>query len=201
METKKNFYDKFEKSESFPLKIRQRGENVRRLQKLLHCGADGCFGIKTQHALEKAYGVKEVSEQMFNEIMGNQRELVWGRDDTFTWYDLKGLYLGFNEDYRKHLETEKFVYLILDEKTGKAYIGSYYSDREDKIRFDDYANTGHGGNIELKNIEFDYIKNNFKYCILKHFDKSTSSDAVLDKESEYKLFFNSRNKEYGYNRN
>jgi len=63
----------------------------------------------------------------------------------------------------------KGVYLIVDTKTGKKYVGSAYGDNCIWQRWTEYAKNGHGGNIELRAL----LKENgqdyklcFKYSIL-----------------------------------
>jgi fatty acid/phospholipid biosynthesis enzyme len=76
------------------------------------------------------------------------------------------------------LENQKAVYLITDKSNGKMYVGSAYGETMLLGRWKSYIHNGHGGNIELKNIEFEHIQNNFEYSILDIY-KSTINDEVI----------------------
>lgn len=52
--------------------------------------------------------------------------------------------------WKEVLRNVKGVYLLVDKETGDAYVGSALSDESLWGRFSDYAQTGHGGNVELK---------------------------------------------------
>lgn len=98
------------------------------------------------------------------------------------------------------LENQKAVYLITDTKTGKLYVGSATSDRGMLLqRWKSYVNCGHGGNKELKKLDFDYIKQNFQYTILENYNSTIDDSIVLDRESYWKDVLCSR--KFGYNDN
>ena len=52
--------------------------------------------------------------------------------------------------WKSALSNAKGIYLIVDTKTGKQYVGSAYGDDCIWQRWASYAQNGHGGNIELK---------------------------------------------------
>ena len=97
------------------------------------------------------------------------------------------------------LENQKGVYLITDISNGKRYIGSAYGEYMILGRWKSYIKTGHGGNVGLKNLTFDYIKKNFKYSILDIYKSSTNDQIIIDRESWWKEVLQSRT--YGYNEN
>lgn len=102
------------------------------------------------------------------------------------------------------LENQKAVYLITDNHTGKLYVGSATSDNGMLLaRWSSYAENGHGGNVELKDLVsekgFDYIKNNFQYSILENYNARVDDHVILERESWWKETLQSR--VFGYNSN
>lgn len=75
------------------------------------------------------------------------------------------------QDWKVALENMKGVYLIVDKKNGKKYVGSAYGDSGIWSRWCCYIGSGHGGNDELvKVIEangIDYSRENFKFSVLE----------------------------------
>lgn len=94
------------------------------------------------------------------------------------------------------------VYLIVDRKTGKHYIGSAYGKSGIWQRWCEYASNGHGGNKELKALlrtkGKDY-RHHFQYAILEIADAFASDEYVLNREAYWKAVLMSR--EFGYNSN
>lgn len=108
------------------------------------------------------------------------------------------------KDWRAALENQKAVYLITDTHTGKLYVGSATSDKGMLLqRWSDYVYSGHGGNVDLKNLfkqeGFDYIKQYFQYSILENFNAKTDDSIILDRETWWKETLKSRI--HGYNLN
>ena len=66
-------------------------------------------------------------------------------------------------------------------------------------RWKSYIKSGNGGNIELKKLSLDYIRNNFKYSILDIFKSTIDDQTILDRESWWKVVLQTR--EFGYNKN
>jgi len=93
--------------------------------------------------------------------------------------------------WKKMLSAVFGVYLILDKKTGKQYIGSAYGE-ENGIwgRWEVYVKTnGHGDNkqlVELINKDPDYAKN-FQFTILEILPKSNTCDQATDREKLLKM--------------
>lgn len=101
-------------------------------------------------------------------------------------------------------ENQKAVYLITDKSNGKLYVGSATSDNGMLLsRWTNYAENGHGGNVELKKLVsekgFDYIKRNFQYSILENYNAKVDDHSILERESWWKNILQSRN--FGYNDN
>ena len=59
------------------------------------------------------------------------------------------------------LGNQKGVYLLIDSKTGKQYVGSAYGQDMLLGRWEQYIKTSHGGNKELKILKETYIQDNF----------------------------------------
>lgn len=101
-------------------------------------------------------------------------------------------------------ENQKAVYLITDKSNGKLYVGSATSDNGMLLsRWTNYAENGHGGNVELKKLVlqkgFDYIKSNFQYSILENYNAKIDDHFILERESWWKNTLQSRS--FGYNDN
>ena len=103
------------------------------------------------------------------------------------------------DGWKTALQNQKGVYLIADRLTGKMYIGSAYGENMILGRWQSYLKTGHGGNQELKKLEFSYIQSNFSYSILDIFKATTDDQIILDRESWWKTVLLTR--KFGYNRN
>ena len=103
------------------------------------------------------------------------------------------------ESWKAALQNQKGVYLITDISNGKMYVGSAYGENMILGRWQSYIKSGNGGNVELKKLNFDYIKKNFKYSILDIFKSTTDDQNIISRESWWKSVLQTR--EYGYNRN
>lgn len=108
---------------------------------------------------------------------------IWGKEvhrtvSPFTDYDsvelsfdeLQEVIEGHYPDYYKALSSVKGIYMIIDGNTGKQYVGSAYGEEGIWGRWNSYANTFHGDNLELKRL-FDekggeYFRK-FKYIIVQ----------------------------------
>lgn len=112
-----------------------------------------------------------------------------------------------NPDWYQFLSGHDGVYVILDTKTGKLYVGSAYAERDQSGglwgRWSGYARTGDNGNIGLSELldldpsHSDY----FKYSIHHVFPKGTKTPTeVISYESRLKNKLGSR-LDGGLNRN
>lgn len=132
--------------------------------------------------------------------------------DEFPGYDrvrlsyaqLKSIINRKKKSWIAALENQKAVYLITDKNNGKLYVGSATSDSGMLLsRWSSYAENGHGGNVELKQLiiehGFDYIKNNFQYSILENYNTRVDDKIILERESWWKEALQSR--VFGYNDN
>ena len=114
-----------------------------------------------------------------------------------TWSELSRVIT--KESWKTALQNQKGVYLITDTNNGKMYIGSAYGENMILGRWMSYVKTGHGGNLELKKLKFEYIKNNFKYSILDIFKATVDDQLILSRESWWKQVLQTR--KFGYNKN
>ena len=105
------------------------------------------------------------------------------------------------DSWRTALQNQKGVYLITDTHTGKRYVGSAYGNDMLLGRWESYIKTGHGGNVELKRLPFDYIKENFRYTILEIFKATTDDQIIIEREKYWKDVLMTRIKRFGYNDN
>jgi len=103
------------------------------------------------------------------------------------------------EGWKTALQNQKGIYLITDISNGKMYVGSAYGENMLLARWCSYLKTGHGGNLELKEITFEHIKKNFEYSILDIFKSTTDDQTILTRESWWKSVLKTR--EFGYNKN
>ena len=93
------------------------------------------------------------------------------------------------ESWKTALENQKGVYLITDISTGKMYVGSAYGENMILGRWKSYIAIGHGGNVELKNLNFTYIKQNFRFSILDIFKSSVDDQLILVREVGGNLYY------------
>lgn len=153
---------------------------------------------RCQHLIRKAESV--LDECVVSQILEQVYE-----DDSFPGYDAVNLsWMSLKrviktEVWKTALGNQKGVYLITDVTNGKLYVGSAYGGDMIYGRWLDYTKNGHGGNVGLKSLDFDYIKNNFRYSILETYRSTTDDDFIIDREGWWKNVLQSRS--YGYNEN
>ena len=101
------------------------------------------------------------------------------------------------------MENAKGVYLITDTKTGKRYVGQASGGQGIWSRWREYAESGHGGNKELKRLvgdERDYAREHFKFTLLEYYSDLTSDETIDARERYWKEVLLTRG-EYGLNQN
>lgn len=103
--------------------------------------------------------------------------------------------------WREVLKSVQGIYLISDTSTGQLYVGK--ADGSERIlgRWGQYAKTGHGGNVALRDLDTLDIshRNHFQFSILRVFSPGASASDVDAAESHYKKALLSR--QFGMNRN
>ena len=106
------------------------------------------------------------------------------------------------ESWRTALSSVAGVYLISDTTTGRFYVGRAYGEGGIWHRWAEYANNGHGGNVELRKLladEGSQYADNFRYSILEISDLHDSQENIRQRESHWKDILMSRT--YGLNAN
>ncbi len=104
--------------------------------------------------------------------------------------------------WKTALSNVKGIYLIMDELTGKQYVGSAYGDECLWQRWSEYAKNGHGGNNELKELlreNGEDYKYNFKYSILEICNMSLGNEYIINRETHWKEVLMTR--KFGLNKN
>lgn len=107
-------------------------------------------------------------------------------------------------DWKSALLNVKGVYLISDIRNGKKYIGSAYGDFGIWSRWNQYINSGHGGNAALAELidkkGIDYARENFRFSLLEYRSMKTDDNEIINREQYWKSVLLSQG-EFGYNKN
>lgn len=106
------------------------------------------------------------------------------------------------QSWKTALSNVKGIYLIMDELTGKQYVGSAYGDDCIWQRWSEYAKNGHGGNVELKELLKQHgedYKYNFKYSVLEICNMSLGNEYIIARENHWKEVL--MTKKFGLNKN
>jgi hypothetical protein len=124
-------------------------------------------------------------------------------DFRYTWF-LTCLYHDTaavieKKDWKTALENQKGVYLITDVESGKRYVGSAYGENMLLGRWKNYVENGHGGNKDLKELDFEYIKANFRYSILEIYKSTIDDKVIINREHHWMRILLTKDKRYGYN--
>lgn len=115
--------------------------------------------------------------------------------------ELKAIFNRKDSQWKEKLQSVNCIYAIIDNSNGKLYIGSTYGESGIWGRWQEYANSGHGDNIELKNLidKDSKYANHFQWIILEVLPLKISSEKAIMRENFYKEKFLTR--VFGYNRN
>ncbi|WP_313595002.1 GIY-YIG nuclease family protein [Agrobacterium tumefaciens] len=118
--------------------------------------------------------------------------------------ELEALVRNGRPDWKAALSSVKGIYLVSDVNTGKRYVGSAYGEHGIWSRWVGYAASGHGGNVELRNLVSDptleYCREAFRFSLLEHRPVLTPDSTIIDRETFWKQILLTRG-EYGLNRN
>jgi hypothetical protein len=114
-----------------------------------------------------------------------------------SWYELKRVVE--KDTWKTVLQNQKGVYLLTDISNGMKYVGSAYGDNMILGRWIAYVRTGYGGNVGLRQLTFDHIKENFRYSILDIYKSTTDDQVIIHRENWWKEVLQSR--KFGYNQN
>jgi len=118
-------------------------------------------------------------------------------------FDLLQLIVQNNEtSWRTALENVRGIYLITDMNNGKLYVGKASGEYALWSRWEQYINSGHGGNTDLKKLikvkGYDYAKKYFQFTLLEVTEFNTE-ESIDKRENYWKEVLKSR--EFGYNKN
>lgn len=156
------------------------------------------FKNKVQTLIRNAKSVIEDCEvlQLLPDTFDN--DLFPGYDKVnISWEELS--HVIKKENWKTALQNQKGIYLITDISNGKFYVGSAYGENMIWGRWQLYVKNGHGGNIDLKDLKFDYIKKSFRFSILDIYKSTTDDQIIIERENWWKRVLQSR--KFGYNKN
>jgi hypothetical protein len=156
----------------------------------------------TRVNMESHYDAFEVFEILREPYAGLPFE---GFDDIeLSFAELETIVRNNQRDWQAALEHIKGVYLITDTLTGKIYVGSAYGSEGIWLRWSSYVHSGHGGNVELRQLVLDpsleYCRSNFRFALLEAIGAKEPDEVVLKREVFWKKVLNSRGT-FGLNRN
>ena len=192
------------------------------ITKVLDIPKDSGIGVKfeTLKQYEDLFGrvvveYKNHSQQLFRNAEGIIDNLIVKEiiPTVYTGFDFPGyhkVHLTYSEletivrgnypGYQNALGHQKAVYVLTDTSNGKLYVGSATSKYGMLLsRWTSYVNCGHGGNVELKELSFDHIKEYFTYSILENYNENIDDEYILERESYWKEVLDTR--KHGYNKN
>ncbi|MBK5265405.1 MAG: GIY-YIG nuclease family protein [Alphaproteobacteria bacterium] len=156
----------------------------------------------TRVRLENHYATLEVQELLREPYSG--RTFPGYDDIDLSFEELETLVRNSRPDWKAALESVKGIYLITDTKTGRRYVGSAYGDQGIWSRWCAYVASGHGGNVELRNLVSDpslaYCRANFRFALLEHRAFRVPDELIYARESFWKRILLTRGAE-GLNRN
>lgn len=156
------------------------------------------FKNKAQTMVRNAESV--IDQCYVSQILPNtfNNDLFPGYDQVnISWSEMRSVIE--KDNWKTALQNQKGIYLLTDISNGKKYVGSAYGENMILGRWRAYAQTGHGGNIGLKQLTLEHIKTNFRYSILDIYKSTTQDQIIIDRESWWKEVLQSRR--YGYNEN
>ena len=155
--------------------------------------------MKSLENIEKLT-VKTILEEPYNEMA---EEFPGYENVNLSWSELNRVLKL--KTWKTALKNQKGVYLITDTATNKRYVGSAYGENMILGRWSNYADNGHGGNLELKKLVaekgLDYVKDNFRYSILDIYKSTVDDETIIGRESWWKEILLTRNPSFGYNAN
>lgn len=143
---------------------------------------------------------KEVVEIKFRPDL-NYKQFKNYDDIVLNFSELQEIIKHEYNDWKIPLLATNAIYLILDKKEGKQYVGSTYGGNGIWGRWISYAKNGNGGNKLLKELTKSDISyaNNFQWSILTTLPKTITKDEAIKIETKYKNKLGSR--AFGLNSN
>ncbi len=117
-------------------------------------------------------------------------------DFILTYGELKKLFANpsANREWRDLLQATAGIYLILDTKSGKQYVGSASGESGIWGRWQAYSDNGHGGNMKLIALQTTSpeASHRFEFSILRTLPRSMARKTVIGYEKHYKEKLGSR---------
>ena len=150
---------------------------------------------------ENHYESLEVAEVLREPFSGRVFPGYESIDLTFP--ELENLVARQRPDWRSALSHVNGVYLITDTASGQRYVGSAYGNDGIWGRWAAYAQSGHGGNKQLRELvgrDLTYPRANFRYTLLEFFPFGTPDAVVIGREGFWKDVLLTRGK-FGLNSN
>lgn len=133
----------------------------------------------------------------------NDVPLFTGYNDVLLSYrQLNSIFKKEINDWKTRLDCCNCIYLIQDKKNGKQYVGSTYGKEGIWGRWKEYAETGHGNDVQLmQKLKEDplYAKKYFQWTILEILPLQISDAVAIDRELLWKRKFCTH--DFGYNAN
>jgi hypothetical protein len=156
----------------------------------------------TRVNLENHYSKFEVSEVLREQYSG--RAFPGYENVNLSFDEIEALVRNGRPDWKVALENIKGVYLITDARTGKRYVGAAYGQTGIWCRWSAYAKTGHGGNVELRDVVrkkgLPYCRANFRFALLDQRPLRMPDEELRARESYWKKLLLTRG-DWGFNRN
>jgi len=143
------------------------------------------FKNKTQTRIRSAESVIDrcYVSQIFPDTFEN--DLFPGYEKVnISWDELRRVIE--KENLKTAPQNQKGMYLMTDISNGKMYVCSAYGENMILGRWLAYVNIGYRGNIGLKTLMFDHIKENFEYSILEIYKSTTDDQIIIVRESWWK---------------
>jgi len=145
--------------------------------------------------------VKEILEKKYDVMSFTGYQNV---DISFS--SLEKIVNSHNISWKNALQQVKGIYLIIDIKSGKRYVGSANSENGGFWqRWSSYIENGHGGNLDLRKLVeekgVDYVKQNYKFTILEYIGTWQTDNYIFERETYWKRVLLSRLEDFGHNKN
>jgi len=141
--------------------------------------------------MESQYEDFEVVEILPEPYTG--RPFAGYEDIDLSFEEIETLVRNSRLDWKAALEHVKGIYLVTDTKTGKRYVGSACGQSGIWSRWCAYAETGHGGNVELRRLvkarNLNYCRANFRFALLEHRSFRVADEIISSRENFWKKSF------------
>lgn len=115
-----------------------------------------------------------LEDSILHQAIPDWRDCIW------PWAELHTL----PNEWRNALRQWRGVYYIFDQSDGKAYVGAAYGDDNILGRWEQYAASGHGGNVRLR--DETRAASNFVFSILERVSPDMKPDDITDLEKNWK---------------